>query len=157
MFFLPLLWQWAVNLFLLPEDGDKKTAYGNVHCLLSDRLQLFISSADKSSLWGCSLHLGFVLYFLWFLSDYCMCIIPRQFMYFCICGEKVFSFTSVSLQKIQGLLKFSPCCWNDLHLLFTWFLNSLDAGLQYSAQMKADMVTRTNYNWAYLMSKRRLN
>lgn len=67
-FFLPLLWQWAVNLSFLPEDGDKKTAYGSAYRLLSNRLQLFVSSADKSSLWGCFLHLDFVLYFLCSLS-----------------------------------------------------------------------------------------
>lgn len=49
VFFLLLLWQWAVNLSLLPEGGDKKTAYGNAHLLLPDRLQPFRSSADENS------------------------------------------------------------------------------------------------------------
>lgn len=98
VFFLPLLWQWAVNLSVLPEDGDKKTAYGNTHLLLPDRLQMFRSLEDENSLWGCFLCLGFVLCFLCFLcvvTIYCMTINPRHLMCFCVCGENVFSFTSV--------------------------------------------------------------
>lgn len=68
VFFFPMLWQWAVNPSVLPEDGDKKTAYGNTHLLPPDRLLLFRSSADENSLWGSFLCLGFVLCFLCFLS-----------------------------------------------------------------------------------------
>lgn len=77
----------AVNLPLLPEDGDKKTSYGNANRFLSDRLQLFVPSADKSSL-RLFLTLGLCPLFslIFICCNYGMCTIPRQCVYSCVCG-----------------------------------------------------------------------
>jgi len=124
--------QWMFLCFQKMET--RKQPMVMIACLLSDMFQLFVSSADKNSLrLFLMLRLCPLFSFLFIGCSYWVYKIPRQLIciyvyihihiYIYIYAENVLYFTSLYLQKVQGLLVFSVLLKWFAPYICIWFIS----------------------------------